>query len=99
LADKPDDYGSDLIRGPFGTRVTLTVLRDGTEHTVSVKRAKIVTPVAASRMLSYRNARIGYLRLTRFSEGPGGELRAETQEVLRAGAGRSSSTCGGTAAA
>jgi len=84
LADKADDYGSDLIRGPVGTRVTLTVVRDGSEHIVSVVRAKLVMPVALSRMLSHDDVRIGYLRLTGFSEGSADKLRAETQTVLRA---------------
>jgi len=84
LANKPVDYGSNLIRGPAGTRVTLTVLRDGIEHTVSIVRANLVMPVVLSRMLSYHNLRIGYLRLTGFTEGSAGELRAETQTVMRA---------------
>ena len=84
LANKPVDYGSNLIRGPVGTRVTLTVLRDGIEHTVSIVRANLVMPVVLSRMLSYHNLRIGYLRLTGFSEGSAGELRAETETVMRA---------------
>jgi carboxyl-terminal processing protease len=82
LADKPVDYGSNLIRGPVGTRVALTVLRDGTEHVISVLRAKLVMPVALGRMLSYDSVRIGYVRLTTFSEGSGEKLRAETQTVL-----------------
>jgi carboxyl-terminal processing protease len=84
LADKPTDYGTNMIRGPAGRRVTLTVLRDGTERVVSVVRAKLVMPVATARMLSYHDTRIGYLRLTGFSEDSAAELRAETQSVLRA---------------
>jgi hypothetical protein len=30
LANRGDHYGSDLIRGPIDTRVTLTVVRDTT---------------------------------------------------------------------
>jgi carboxyl-terminal processing protease len=83
LANKAVDYGSNLIRGPVGTRVELTVLRDGAEHIISVVRAKLVMPVALSRMLSYHDVRIGYLRLTTFSEGSADKLRTETQTVLR----------------
>jgi carboxyl-terminal processing protease len=86
LAHEADDEGSNLIRGPAGTHVTLTFRRDGSEHVVSVVRAKIVVPVTESRMLSYRDVRIGYLRLTGFSEDSGDKLRADTQAILREGA-------------
>jgi carboxyl-terminal processing protease len=86
LADKADGYGSDLIRGAVGTRVTLTLLRNGSEHTVSMQRAKIVVPVTVAQMLRYHGLRIGYVGLTGFSEGAGDELRAETQTVLHEGA-------------
>ena len=84
LANKAADYGANLIRGPAGTRVALTILRDGTEHIVSVVRAKLVMPVALPRMLSYHDVRIGYVRLTSFTEGSAGELRTETQTVTGA---------------
>lgn len=88
LSDKPADYGSNLIRGPVGTRVALTVMRDGTEHSVSVVRAKLVMPVAVGRMLSYHSVHIGYLRLTTFSEGSADKLRSETQTLVSEGAQR-----------
>jgi carboxyl-terminal processing protease len=83
LADEAEDFGLNLIRGPAGTRVMLTVLRDGFEHTVSVPREQIVTSAASSRMLDYHSVHIGYLRLTGFTEGSGDELRTETETVLR----------------
>ena len=82
LADEPADDRSKFISGPAGTPVMLTILRDGTEHQITVVRAKIVRPVASARMLSYRSVRIGYLRLAGFSEGSGEELRGETHTVL-----------------
>lgn len=82
VANRSDDYGLDLIRGPEGTTVTLTVKRGQTEHVISVVRAKLVVPVASSRMISDHGVRIGYLRLTGFSEGSGDELRAEVEAVL-----------------
>lgn len=84
LADRPDDFGPDLIRGPAGTQVTLTVMRDDTEHVVSVVRANIVVPVVVGRALNYRHVHIGYLRLTGFTEGSASELRTEVQKALHA---------------
>ena len=77
-----DDHRPDLIRGPEGTTVTLTVRRGETEHVFSVVRAPIVVPVTTSRILSYRGVRIGYVRLTGFSEGSGDKVRAEVRTAL-----------------
>ena len=83
LANSGDDHGLDLIRGPEGTTVTLTIKRGGAEHAISVVRAKVVVPVASSRILTHDGVRIGYLRLTGFSEGAGDKLRAEVKAALR----------------
>lgn len=84
LANRGDDYGLGLIRGPEGTTVKLTVMRGEAEHVVSVVRAPVVVPVTTSRILGYDGVRIGYLRLTGFSEGSGDKLRAEVQAALHA---------------
>jgi len=84
LADRPDDFGFDLIRGAAGTSVTLTVLRGATLHVVSVVRAQLAQPVAVGRMLSYGHVPLGYVRLTGFTEGSADELRGEVEKALRA---------------
>jgi carboxyl-terminal processing protease len=84
LAEHGEDYGLDLLRGPVGTTVTLTLLRDKTEHVVSLVRTEFVAPVATSRLLDYHDVRIGYLRLTGFGEGSGDELRDEVRAALDA---------------
>jgi carboxyl-terminal processing protease len=83
LADRSDEFGSDLIRGPIGTSVKLTFTRDGTEHVISVERANIVMPVATWQMLVYHHVRIGHLELTSFTEDSGDELRAEVRAALK----------------
>ncbi len=84
LANRSDEYGLDLIRGPEGTTVMLTVKRGESEHVFSVIRAPVVVPVTSSRIINHDGVRIGYLRLTGFSEGAGDKLRAEVQAALRA---------------
>jgi carboxyl-terminal processing protease len=86
LADRDEAFGADLIRGPAGTKVTLTLLRDGTERVVHIERAKTEVPVTSERILDHDGVRIGYLRFTGFSEGSAEELRAATQTVLHEGA-------------
>lgn len=84
LANRSDDTGADLLRGPAGSSVTLTFVRDGARHVISVERAHIVVPVATGRMLAYHHLSIGYLRLTGFPEGAGEKLRAEVRAALDA---------------
>ena len=84
LANRSYDFGSDLIRGPAGTPVTLTFLRDEAQHVISVERANIVVPVATWQMLAYHHVRIGHLKLTGFTDGSGDELRAEVRAALEA---------------
>ena len=86
LADRDNEFGLDLLRGPVGTTVTLTLRRGQTEHVVSLVREEFVVPVATSRILTYHGVRIGYLRLTGFSEGSGEELRGEVRAALHIGA-------------
>jgi carboxyl-terminal processing protease len=83
LANHSADFGSRLIKGPAGTRVKLSVLRDGHTRVVSIMRADIVVPVTAERMLTYHHVRIGYLELTSFTQGSGDELRSQVQKALR----------------
>jgi C-terminal processing protease CtpA/Prc len=84
LADRADNVGTELIRGPVGTPVELTFLRDDTQHVISVERAKIVVPVATLQMLTYHQLHIGHLTLTGFPEGSGDELRTEVRTALGA---------------
>lgn len=84
LANHGDDHGLDLIRGPEGTTVMLTVMRGKTEHVFSVERAPIMVPVTTSRILDYHGVRIGYVRLAGFSEGSGDKVRTEVEDALHA---------------
>jgi carboxyl-terminal processing protease len=86
LADKADNVGPDLIRGPVGTPVELTFLRGDSQYVVAVQRATIVVPVATWQMLTYHHLRIGHLELTDFTNGSGDELRTEVRAALDAGA-------------
>jgi carboxyl-terminal processing protease len=86
LEDRADSVGAELIRGPVGTSVKLTFLRDGARHAISVERAKIVAPVASREMIEYRGVHIGHVTLTGFPEDSGDQLRAAVQAALDAGA-------------
>lgn len=86
LANRSESFSASLIKGRAGTKVTLTVLRGKHKRTVTVRRANIVVPVAAGRILTYHGVKLGYVQLTSFTAGSGGEVRQEVQRVLRHGA-------------
>jgi carboxyl-terminal processing protease len=86
LQGKSSDFGSSLIRGRAGTRVTVTVVRGGHRHRFTMVRADIVVPVATGTIVTYRGTKLGWLTLTQFVDGAGEELRAQVEKVLHEGA-------------
>ncbi len=86
LASRPATFGSRLIKGRAGTRVTLTILRGKQKHSLTLQRADIVVPVAAGEIVTYHGIKLGALTLTQFVDGAGAELRAQVEKVLHQGA-------------
>ena len=82
LANRSAAFGSRLIKGRAGTRVALTVQRNGAPRLITVTRADIQVPVTAERMLSYEHIRIGYVELTSFTQGSGDEVKAQVRKAL-----------------
>ena len=74
---------AELIRGKAGTVVTLTFVRKGKSHTVTITRANVAVPVAASKLIHYHGKRLGYLEFAQFTEGSADELRAQVQTMLK----------------
>lgn len=72
------DEGSALIRGPEGTTVTLTIRRSDNVIDISIKRARIQTPMVRSTTLE---GQILYLRIYSF----GDTAVAEFDAALKAG--------------
>jgi len=86
LANRSADFGSKLIRGAAGSKVTLTVMHDGHKRTLTVTRANITVPVASGKVLDFHGKKIGYVQLTSFTDGSGAELRNQVTKVLHQGA-------------
>jgi carboxyl-terminal processing protease len=86
LANRSADFSASLIKGRAGTKVTLTVLRGKHRQVITVRRANIVVPVAASKVLDYKGTKLGYVELTSFTSGSGDEVRSQVQQVLHRGA-------------
>lgn len=86
LSGKTVSQGSKLIRGSAGTPVRLTIRAGGRSRVVTITRANVTVPVAASKLLHYRGRTIGYLQFAQFTQGSAAELRLQLQRVLRGGA-------------
>jgi carboxyl-terminal processing protease len=86
LANRSADFGSKLIRGAAGSKVTLTVLRGTHRRVITVVRASLVVPVSSGRVVTYRGTKIGDVQLTSFTDGSGAEVRTQVNKVLHEGA-------------
>lgn len=72
-----------IIKGKEGTVVQITYLRENNEHTVSVTRATVKTPVATATLLP---GNIGWVRIVNFNANCADETKAAVQQMLDAGA-------------
>jgi carboxyl-terminal processing protease len=86
LANRSADFGSKLIRGVAGSKVTLTVLRGTQRRVITVVRANLVVPVSSGRVVTYHGTKIGDVQLTSFTDGSGAEVRTQVNKVLHEGA-------------
>ena len=79
----PQDSMIKLMKGPAGTKVKITVNRDGTEIPFDIIRDKIpVHCVDAAFML---DAKTGYIKLSKFTRTTYKEFKEATTKLLEAG--------------
>src|SRR3954447_18531612 len=76
----------EKIRGPEGTKVDLTVLRDEEEHDFSVERAELEVPAASWNLIPGTD--VAHIRLASFSENSAAKLKGVIAEARQAGAER-----------
>jgi carboxyl-terminal processing protease len=86
LAGRSAGFGTDLIKGAAGTRVVITILRGKQTRTVTITRVNQSVPVATGRLVTYRGVKIGYVKLTAFTDGSGAQLRTDVEKMLHQGA-------------
>jgi len=81
LVDAGVDDGVDLIRGPLGTDVTITVLREGVDAPLdfTLTRAEVEIVSARGQLVE---PGIGYLRLAQFSDNTGAQLAAALARLV-----------------
>jgi carboxyl-terminal processing protease len=72
----------NLIRGPEGSSVKLTIRRSGQELDFDLKRARIeLHPVRHSVQTGPQGEKIGYIRLIQFSANAADEMRAAIEDL------------------
>lgn len=74
---------SKLIKGKAGTKVTVTVMRDGKELTLELTRQVIQTQVAKGEMLP---SNIGLVTINNFNDRCARESKAAIESLIRQGA-------------
>jgi carboxyl-terminal processing protease len=74
------------VRGPEGSQVRLTVLRDGEERVFDLERAEIEVPVASWALIA--DTDVALVRLASFSNDSAKEVRNAFEEAQGAGARR-----------
>jgi carboxyl-terminal processing protease len=74
------------VKGPEGSRVELTVLRDGEERVFELRRAEIKSPVVSWAVIPGTD--VAQVRLSSFSENSAEELEEAFEEARDAGARR-----------
>lgn len=75
----------NLIRGPRGTKVTLTMSRNGENRVVELIRETIRVPAVEWKLLE---GRIAYMEIFSFNQNVDDEFRKAAQEILKSKADR-----------
>jgi carboxyl-terminal processing protease len=86
LAGRPSSASIALIKGEPGTKVNLTIARDGRRTTQAVERARVTSPVVAGKMVRWRGRRYGLVVFTSFTEGSAAQVRTEIDRLSKRGA-------------
>jgi carboxyl-terminal processing protease len=87
IAGKDADAVTSQIRGPEGTKVTLTIAsRDGSSRDVTLTRRQVEIPQVVGHIEKVDGHKVGYVRLAGFFPGAHGELRKEVENLYDQGA-------------
>lgn len=82
LSGRPSSESIALIKGEPGTKVMLTIARDGRRRTRAVERARVTQPVVAGRVVTRGGKRWGDVVFTSFTEGSAVQVHAEVERLL-----------------
>jgi carboxyl-terminal processing protease len=88
IAGEPAEAVTAQIKGPPGTEVELEIRQvgGGKLRELEVERAEVRVPAVEGEVRSSDGERVGYVRLSGFSQGAHGELRDEIERLYERGA-------------
>jgi carboxyl-terminal processing protease len=88
IAGLDSNAATALIKGPEGSKVTVGVRdpKSGKTRQLRLTRAQISLPVVSSKLETVDGKKLGYARLTTFSEGADVPLRRAVRRLQRKGA-------------
>ncbi len=86
IAGVTSEVSAGRIKGPKGTKVTLTVMTGRRERKVELRRDRVDVPVVESSIERAGSERIAHVRLAGFTSGAHGEVGRAVRERLREGA-------------
>jgi carboxyl-terminal processing protease len=87
IAGKDADAVTSQIRGPAGTKVTLTIAsKDGGIRDVALTRREVDIPQVVGHIETVNGSKVGYVRLAGFFPGAHAELRKEVERLYEQGA-------------
>jgi carboxyl-terminal processing protease len=88
IAGEPAEAVTAQIKGPPGTEVELEIRQagDGKVRELEVERAEVRVPAVEGEIRRSDGERVGYVRLSGFSQGAHGELRDEIERLYERGA-------------
>ena len=82
IKNLPSEQVVNLIKGPEGTKVTITIKRGEQVSNVTISRQKIQLPSVEADMIDQE---IGYLRLYQFGESSGQEVKQQLEQLKKQG--------------
>ena len=88
IAKLSSEAATAKIKGPEGTDVVIGVrdAKSGKVRQVKLTRAEIMIPVVTGKVATVDGRKLGYVRLTSFSEGAHAAMREAVEKVERKGA-------------
>jgi carboxyl-terminal processing protease len=86
LAGTSSAEATTRIKGPAGTKVTLTLRSGGKDRTVELERQKVEIPVVQSSMKKAGGQDVAYVRLASFTSGAHGQVKKAVTGLVNKGA-------------